>query len=81
MQETERGLYLKGQIITEVKQGYEAYKLLQSGVLNGLSIGYILKDYRLDKATGTRIITAVKLIEVSLVTFPANEMNMQGSVQ
>ncbi|WP_448605696.1 HK97 family phage prohead protease [Neorickettsia risticii] len=81
MQETEKGLYLKGHIIMEVNQGYEAYKLLKAGVLNGLSIGYIPKKYKMDKHTGARIMTAVKLIEVSLVTFPANKYARISSVK
>ena len=37
------GLYIQGKLITEVKKGYEAYKLLQSGIIDGLSIDTVNK--------------------------------------
>jgi HK97 family phage prohead protease len=73
IQQDKKGLYIRGQLITDIKKGYEAYRLLQLGIINGLSIGYITKDYSIDQQTGTRIIKKLDLVEISLVTFPANE--------
>lgn len=71
--EDERGLYLKGCLNLDVQKSREAYSLLKQGALKGLSIGYITKDYAIDHTNGVRTLKALKLLEVSIVTFPANE--------
>lgn len=73
MFEDARGLYVEGQLLLEVARAREALSLMQSGVVRGLSIGYSPVRYRMDPDTGIRIIAAVDLWEVSLVTFPANQ--------
>jgi uncharacterized protein len=76
MSEDERGLKLKGKL-ANTKRGRDAYALLKMTprpALDGLSIGYRCTDYELHKAgsPARRTIKAVDLVEVSLVTFPAN---------
>lgn len=71
--EDEHGLYVEGKILLEVQKGREAYELLKSGAVGGLSIGYNVVDYSIDTETGIRLIKQVDLFEISLVTFPANE--------
>lgn len=69
--EDDRGLYLEGEINLEVQKAKEHYALAKQGALKGLSIGFrTLKDEVLDN--GVRLIHDVDLVEVSLVTFPAN---------
>lgn len=68
------GLYIRGEILLSLTRGKEAYALLKSGAINGLSIGYRPKEYAYDPETGVRYLTEVELFEVSLVTFPANEL-------
>lgn len=70
--EDERGLYLKGALNLEVQKAREAHSLLKQGALKGLSIGYLTKDYSLDQASGVRTLKKLQLLEVSIVTFPAN---------
>jgi len=67
------GLYVEGQLMLSLQRGREAYDLVQSGALKGLSIGYKPLEYFMDAETGIRHLQAVELFEVSLVTFPANE--------
>jgi uncharacterized protein len=43
------------------------------GALNGLSIGFMSKQWAYDRETEVRTLTEIDLWEVSLVTFPANE--------
>jgi HK97 family phage prohead protease len=71
LEETLHGLYVEGSILIEINRGKEAYELLKSQIVNGLSIGFEVIDcfYNND----VRYIKAVKLWEVSIVTFPANE--------
>lgn len=72
LEQNNKGLYIKASLITEIPRGYEAYKLLENKVINGLSIGYIPKKFSTDPKQGYRIINSIDLIEISLVTFPAN---------
>ncbi len=73
LSEDKSGLYIKAQLILDIQQGQEAYSLLKSDVINGLSIGYIPLTHKIDHNTGVRKITKVELWEISLVTFPANQ--------
>lgn len=67
------GLYVEGQIMLEVQQGLEAYNLIKSKAVNGLSIGYSVKKFDFNKVKKNRILKEVELFEISIVTFPANE--------
>jgi HK97 family phage prohead protease len=72
IREDENGLYVEGYLLLDVQRGKEAYALLKSGALEGLSIGYSAVKYHFDEQRGVRILTEVNLWEISLVTFPAN---------
>lgn len=64
------GLYIEGFITNKTQKGTEAINLLEQGILESLSIGYNILDYftMLD----TNYITALELVEISLVSIPAN---------
>jgi len=71
MQEDDTGLWVKGRLIMEVRQGQEAYALLKEGVLGAMSVGFNIPD---GGATGMRgrVIEKAELWETSLVTWGAN---------
>lgn len=73
MSEDAKGLKVRGQLCLDTSCGKEAYALLKMGALNGLSIGFISRQWIYDTETDIRTLTEVDLWEVSLVTFPANE--------
>lgn len=73
MVEDGKGLRIKGQLALETTRGKEAHALLKLGALNGLSIGFVSKQWAYDRDTEIRTLTEIELWEVSLVTFPANE--------
>lgn len=73
MAEDASGLRIKGRLALDTVLGKEAHALLKMGALNGLSIGFVSKQWAYDRDTGVRTLTEVDLWEVSLVTFPANE--------
>ena len=54
-------------------RGKEAHALSKMGALNGLSVGFISKQWSYDTETDIRTLTEIDLWEVSIVTFPANE--------
>lgn len=72
IREDAQGLYVEGRLLLDVARAREAYALLKSGAMNGLSIGYQVKNHDYDAKTGVRLIIEAELFEVSLVTFPAN---------
>lgn len=73
MSEDANGLRVHGQLALETVRGKEAHALLKIGALNGLSIGFISKQWAYDRDTEVRTLTEIDLWEVSLVTFPANQ--------
>ena len=73
MVEDAKGLRIKGHLALETVRGKEAHALLKMGALNGLSIGFMSKQWAYDRDTEVRTLTEIDLWEVSLVTFPANE--------
>jgi HK97 family phage prohead protease len=78
MDEDERGLKLVGKLALKNTRGAEAYALLKMKprpALNGLSIGYRCTESEIHKSgPARRTLRAVDLVEVSLVTFPANRL-------
>lgn len=77
--EDESGLYMRGTIATKSTQGRDAYELVKAGAIEGLSIGYIVRDYDMDG--DTRRLKRVDLIETSLVTMPMNPAAMVTGVK
>ncbi|MCA3488300.1 MAG: HK97 family phage prohead protease [Rhodobacter sp.] len=68
--EIDTGLSVTGQINLDTQRGREALSLLRQGAFRGLSIGFRAKGAEMLKG-GVRRLTAIDLLEVSLVTFPA----------
>ena len=76
--EDQAGLFIKA-IISDTSRGRDALALLKDGAIYEMSIGYDAvkggTDYSKDASGATvRNLREIKLFEVSLVTFPANEM-------
>ncbi|HSQ97600.1 MAG TPA: HK97 family phage prohead protease [Rickettsiales bacterium] len=67
------GLYVEGKIMLDIQQGREAYNLIKTKSVSGLSIGYIVKEVEYSQKDNTRLLKEVDLFEISVVTFPANE--------
>jgi HK97 family phage prohead protease len=72
LMDSSEGLHIKGELVLESPTAQKAYGLLKRGVLKGLSIGY--DTIRSDVKDTTRYLKELKLWEVSIVTFPMNEM-------
>jgi Escherichia/Staphylococcus phage prohead protease len=76
IRETERGLLVRGRLILDVRQGFEAWALLKAGAVDALSIGFRVpepaRDQEIDPVNGVRRVKRLDLWEVSIVTFPAN---------
>lgn len=70
--EDTKGLFIEAKLDLSTQYGWEAYSLLKSKSIDGLSIGFIVKDYFYDDE-GIRMIKSLDLYEISVVTMPANE--------
>ena len=66
------GLWATGRLLPEISKGAEALALVRGGGIFGLSIGYREKRVRLD-ASGVRHLVELELLEISIVSFPANQ--------
>ncbi len=73
IREDAKGLWVHGKYNLEVRQGAEAYSLMQDGCIDGLSIGYRSIEDTIDRAVGARRLLKVDLFEISVVTFPMLE--------
>lgn len=69
--EDTHGLYFKAKV-SMTERGKEVLQLIKDGALNQTSIGYVTEksSYRHDNV---RVLEEVKLHEISVVPFPANE--------
>jgi HK97 family phage prohead protease len=72
--EDEHGLFVEGELTAGNPQADAVRAALKHGTVDGLSIGYYLKKGDFDETEEGRVIRKVsKLVEVSIVTFPADE--------
>jgi hypothetical protein len=84
MSEDTRGLQTKGRLINlDTERGKNIYGAMKEGELDGLSIGYIAKDFTRGTKPNEprRSLKSVDLFEVSPVTFPMNKMAGINSVK
>ena len=74
LREDDRGLFLRA-IISDTAKGRDALALLKDGAVDSMSIGYevVASDFEQKDGETIRNLREIKLHEVSLVTFPANE--------
>lgn len=71
MTEDDKGLFVES-YIAKTRQGDEALELAKEGIIDSMSIGYMVNQSE-DKDDGVRVISELTLMEYSLVTWPMNE--------
>lgn len=84
MSEDDTGLYVKGRIINlDTERGKTIYGNMKEGTLDGMSIGYRAKEFTLGTKPDEprRTLKKIDLMEVSVVTFPANGKARVASVK
>lgn len=82
LREDDNGLFVSGRLLkTDVQRAREAYALMKEGIVSGLSIGYYVRDSSYDEKKGIRTLKNLELVEVSIVTFPANDAARVESVK
>lgn len=79
--EDDHGLLMRGKLNMDVQRGREAHALLKEGDIDGLSIGYRIKEYSVDTESGAWTLEKLDLIEVSIVSVGANDNAVVQSVK
>ena len=77
----ERGLRVSGQLATSDPIAARAYGLMKSGLLDAMSIGYEVLPGGAKHVDGNRMLTDLKLYEVSVVTFGMNDQARVDAVK
>lgn len=80
LREDTKGLLGTWQII-DTQRGSDAYKLLKSGVIRSMSIGYIPKTFEFTEGGDGRLIKEIDLLENSVVSVPMNDQARVQSVK
>lgn len=80
LKEDDYGLYVEGELTPNHSKAEDVYALLKHGAIDGLSIGFYLKDYE-SRADGVRVIKEAELVEISIVEEPADLGAIIGDVK
>lgn len=84
MEENSKGLKVEGELFAlGTERGQYLYEGLKAGALDGLSIGYRVKKFTQGTKPNEprRKLEAIDLMELSIVTFPANDKARVGAVK
>lgn len=84
MAEDGKGLKVEGRLFgMDTDRGQRIFEAIKEGELDGLSIGFRVRKFRHGTRAGEpdRTLEEIELVEVSLVTFPANERATVTSVK
>lgn len=82
VEQDDRGLKFTGQLVLESASARSAHALMKAGVLDEMSFGYdILAGGSETTKSGIRMLKALKLIEISPVTFAMNPLAGIDSVK
>ncbi|RKF23369.1 HK97 family phage prohead protease [Altericroceibacterium spongiae] len=74
LEEDDVGLKVDGTLAVDFDNlAKRAHGHMKMGSVTGLSIGYWVRESSFDEKTGIRTLRKLDLVEVSLVTFPAND--------
>lgn len=76
-----RGLFVRGKLLLSTVDGRDTHEKLKATVLDGLSIGYRTIESEYDSSRSVRTIQRALLMEVSIVTFPMNQLAMITGVK
>ena len=71
--ETPSGLYCEGQLVLSVAKNKDVYELMKANAISKMSCSFTVKRSDFYMQDGIRYIEKANLIEVSIVSVPANE--------
>jgi HK97 family phage prohead protease/HK97 family phage major capsid protein len=71
-----KGLYVDATISSAAEKNHGIQTLVRDGALKSFSVGFRVKDQNLDQNSETSIITELELLEISVVSIPANQTSL-----
>lgn len=82
LEEDSTGLKVAGFLLKdEIPRAKEAYALMKRRVVKGLSIGYYVLEDSWNEKDRIRTLQKLELVEISIVTFPANQEALIDAVK
>jgi HK97 family phage prohead protease len=79
IEDSDKGLVIKGKLELDLPEAEKAYIRLKKKLVKGLSIGF--ETVKKARKAGVRRLQEIKLWEVSLVTFPMNDLAQVTAVK
>jgi phage head maturation protease len=79
IKEDEVGLYVEGELTPDHSVAKDVYASLKHGAIDGMSIGYRVKDDEMED--NIRVLKEIELIEISVVEEPADLGAVVGDVK
>ena len=71
-----KGMYIEASVSEAAEKLHAVQSLSKDGALKSFSVGFLVKDGKLDKANDTFVISDVELLEISVVSVPANQESL-----
>lgn len=71
-----KGIYVEAYVSEAAEKLYGTQTLINDGVLKSFSVGFRLKNKKYDKRDDTTFITDLELLEISVVSIPANQNSL-----
>tara|TARA_Y100000034_G_C6908219_1_gene422149 strand:+ start:2606 stop:5503 length:2898 start_codon:yes stop_codon:yes gene_type:complete len=72
----EKGIFVNATISEAAETQYSVHTLVRDRVLKAFSVGFLVKDQEYDADSDTSTITGVELLEISVVSVPANQTSL-----
>lgn len=71
-----KGIYVEGSVSEAAEKNYGIHTLIKDGALKSFSVGFRVKDGKYNREDDTMLITDVELLEISVVSVPANQESL-----
>lgn len=81
MRETDQGLFVRGEINLKTEKGRDTHALLEARDISDFSIGFRTREEHFDEVERVNHLEKLSLMEISIVTFPANEQAIVTDVK
>ena len=71
-----KGLFVEANVSDAAEKLHSVHSLINDGALKSFSVGFRVKDGKYDQKTDSMTITEVELLEISVVSVPANQESL-----
>lgn len=71
-----KGMFIEASVSEAAEKLHGIHSLIKDGALKSFSVGFLVKDGKHDKSSDTFVISEVELLEISVVSVPANQESL-----